>query len=166
MDEMDEYAQAMAEIEKRIVRLKILRDAQTADSPKAAHFQRQIDDLTDSLMSWEDNAPRLREIDAGQDEALTAMLNAQQYVRYAGAGWNRAARRLALVGGSAILASLVISLAAWVPVVGVLLSLAAGGCVYGGIRARRIAELVHAGHENNLADYDQAKARLMPGEAP
>lgn len=166
MVEMDEYAEKIHEIEKRIVHLKILHDAQTPGSMKADHFQRKIDNLTDSLMSWEDNAPRLREVDAGQDEALTALLRAEQYVRHAGAGWNKSARRLGFVGGIAVLASLVVSLAAWVPLLGVLLILTAGGCVYGGIRARINAEDARDAHETDLADYDRMKTQLMPGEAP
>ncbi|WP_297551448.1 hypothetical protein [Amycolatopsis sp.] len=166
MAEMDEYAEKIADIEKRIVRLKILRDAQTPDSLNAGHFQRQIDDLTNSLISWEDNAPRLREVDAGQDKALTALMTAEQYVRYAGTGWNQGARWFAFVGGIAVLASLVASLAAWVPVLGGVLVLAAGGCVYGGIRAHINAEDVRDARETDLADYNRMKTQLLPGEAP
>ena len=159
---MDEYDEAIAKIDRQVGRLKMLRDAQTADSANYLRLQRQIDDLTDTLFRWEDATPTLRALDERAEASLEAAADAEKLFTFAARAWNRNATRTGLLGGFFSLMSLIWCPTAWLPVVGIALLLVAGGCVYCGILSRRAAENEFHEHGRDFTTAEGARKLLLP----
>lgn len=162
MNEPDEYDKEARRITDEIGRLKMVRDAQTQGSPNYHHFQSKIDDLTDALVLWEQAVPTIRQLDQRANAALAAAEDAERRVELAASNWNQVAAVSAVAGGFLILLSLVWTPSAWLPILGVLFALGAGGCVFGGIAARRTAQAVVDQHAASFEEAEDTKANLLP----
>lgn len=158
----DPYKEEIERITARIHHLRGLKEAQEPGSHYEQHFQRQITELTGVLMSWENNAPALRETDAEIDQAHKTLGVVRRRADHMADGWLRAARRLAILGVPVVLLSLV-----WVPswlqpTAGGVILAGAVCCLLVGVHGRRrTAEDVEEARQA-VRDAESRHASLLP----
>lgn len=134
---MDQYQAKIEEVEDRISRLYVLREAQMPSSRHRVHFQEQINALTDELLLWQQNAPRLAELDALIKDTTTRIGKARRDAQRLANGWLQAAFWFGIPGLLLTLINLNWTQTVWLLVVGVLLILAAVGALFMRTQARR-----------------------------
>lgn len=137
-------------LRRRIGDLAQLRDAQDPDGHRYAHFQQQINTLTDRLLAVEQAGPLAEELDGKISAARQAVQTARDEAEDAATFWSR----IALVAGSAgallVLVSLLVTTPWWVWAAGALLILGTVGALFVGTKARQLA----------AADVDEAIAAV------
>src|ERR1044071_9001246 len=93
---MSELAGQEKALLDRIHELRLLRDAQDPDGNRRVLFQRQIEGVTDELVTWRTIAPRLEELD---EELAAARAGLARVCESVDDPWRPAAGFLGGVGG-------------------------------------------------------------------
>lgn len=158
----DGYEQEAQRIGAEINRLRGLRDAQVEDSSRWHFFQAQINQLTDSLLAWQDDVPRARELDDVIAKREKALDHADRAVDWAPGSYSRGGAFLAAVGGVTLLISLIDGVSLWVRAVSIGLLLAAFACGWASIRARQAAASSVDARERELVEAREQRAALLP----
>jgi hypothetical protein len=156
------YQGQIERITARIHQLRALKEAQEPGSHHEKHFQRQITELTEALLSWETTAPELVKLDDAIEYAQERVRRAVRNSDNASGGWLRIAGFSGVFGTGLLLLSLVWTPSYLLPLVGVVMVLVAVGALLVGVNSRRAAEAAVEEAREGLREIEQRRAILEP----
>ncbi len=162
---MSDYTEVINDLERKIQRNHLLGQAQQPDSAHALRYQQRIHALTTALHSVEQAVPHLADLDEQIDDARYELNRAFDAAERRADVWPQLGTWTGVVGAIGLLAGVGFGLPWQVPVLSVLLLLAAAGAAVMTVRQRRdaSADLQHA--QEVLADLEEQRRAAMPNVA-
>jgi len=158
----NEYQQQIERITSRIHQLRALKEAQEPGSHHEKHFQRQITELTEALLSWETTAPELVKLDGAIDYARERVSRAVRNSTNSSGGWMRIAGFSGVFGTGLLLLSLAWTPTYLMPLIGAVMLVVAVAALLFGVSSRRAAEDAVEEAREALREIEQRRAVLLP----